>query len=290
MGTIIPLSIIKVIFMPMRNIIIINEEKCTGCGACVNGCPEGALKVIDGKARLVGELLCDGLGACMGNCPEGAMRVEKKDVEPYDEIKALENVAKQGKNVIKAHLEHLKSHQLENYYEIAQKWLREHGIFMELDSTKCGSDIHGCPGSRSVDLKQEQKQKLNTTSDQSSELTNWPIQIKLAPIQAPYFDKADLLIAADCVGASYPNFHRDFVKGKTLLIGCPKLDDAQFYIDKLTLILKANEIKSLQLGIMEVPCCGGLSYIVDQALTSAGKKGKIPVKTNVIGIKGKIIR
>ncbi len=310
----------------LRNIIKIDEELCTGCGDCVNGCPEGAIQLIDGKARLVGEIYCDGLGACIGNCPTGAIEVEKREAEPYDEIKTMENIVKHGDNTIIAHLEHLKKHGEEEYMEQAKHYLKDHGFGIPAEYDKfqpqggcaCGiggnldlelpdldnnspesqhlsshgTHFHGCPGSKSMTLKTEPVSKSEAVVEgnikQQSELRNWPIQLKLAPTKAQYFHNADLLISADCVGSSYPNFHSDLIKGKTLLICCPKLDDAQYYIEKLAQIFAQNEINSITTAIMTVPCCSGLNYIIDKALEMAGKQSEIPVNRKIITIEGKL--
>ncbi len=276
--------------MAKRQIITIDEEKCTGCGSCVPGCPEGALQIIDNKARLISDLFCDGLGACIGDCPEDAISVIEREAETYDEVKVMENIVKQGENVIKAHLEHLKNHGETGFFKQATDYLKEKGIANPLEEEvkdKTREKLPcGCPGSSVRDMR-EDKSKTKEDDDvnisQKAELRQWPVQIHLVPVNAPYFDGADLLIAADCVPFAHGNFHRDLLKGKILLVGCPKLDDAGFYRDKITEILKENNIKSVTIAHMEVPCCFGLVKLVNDALTGSGKKIRledITIKVN----------
>ena len=286
--------------MAEREIITIDEEKCTGCGSCVPGCPEGALQIIDDKARLISDLFCDGLGACIGDCPEDAISVIKREAEPYDEARVMENIVKQGENTIKAHLEHLKNHGETGFLKQATDYLEENGIENPLDKevkadqaagSEAGEDKLpcGCPGSKVMDLRDDDK--TDTASGdagikQQTELRQWPVQIHLVPVNAPYFDGADLLIAADCVPFAYGDFHRSLLKGKILLVGCPKLDDAGFYKDKITDILKENDIKSVTIAHMEVPCCFGLVKLVNDALKDSGKD--IPLDDIMIKVNGEI--
>ena len=284
--------------MAKRKIINIDESKCTGCGLCVPSCPEGALQIIDGKARLISDLFCDGLGACIGECPEGAITIEEREAEPYDERKVMENIVKQGKNVIKAHLKHLKDHNQTVFYQQALEYLEEKEIDNpEEDSAqKYSSDKYetiksfsGCPGSRVIDLREEKDITMRSGKTDSagiSQLKQWPVQIMLVPVNAPYFKNADLLISADCVPFSYANFHRDFLKSKILLVGCPKLDDITFYKNKITEILKNNDINSVTVIHMEVPCCSGIVRAVREAAADSGKD--IAVNSVEISIKGDI--
>ncbi len=279
--------------MAKRQIITIDEEKCNGCGSCVPGCPEGALQIIDDKARLISDLFCDGLGACIGDCPEDAITIIEREAEPYDEVRVMENIVKQGENTIKAHLEHLKNHGETGFLKLATDYLEEKGITNPLEEEvkdKAGEKLPcGCPGSSVRDMRED---KRETTEDddvnvsQKSELGQWPVQIHLVPVNAPYFDGADLLITADCVPFAYGNFHKDLLKGKILLVGCPKLDDAGFYKDKITEILKENNIKSVTIANMEVPCCFGLVKLVNEALAEAGKD--IPLDDITIKVNGEI--
>jgi ferredoxin len=267
--------------MAKRKIIKIDADKCNGCGKCIPNCPEGALQMIDGKARLISDLFCDGLGACIGYCPEGAITIEEREAEPYDEKKVMENIIKQGKNVITAHLEHLKGHGETGLLNQALEVLKKKKI-------KNPMYAHACPGSATMDFRSEKRkaknEKQRNVSKGVSELRQWPIQIKLVPVFAPYFKNADLLIAADCVPFAHANFHSALLKDKILLIGCPKLDDAGFYTEKITQILKNNDVKSVACAHMEVPCCFGLVSIVREAIASSGKA--IPLEEVNIGIKG----
>lgn len=270
-----------------RKIIRIDEEKCNGCGACASGCPEGAIQIIDGKARLVNEIFCDGLGACIGTCPQGAITIEEREAREYEEKRVMANIVKQGKNTVRAHLEHLQDHGQTQYLKEALDFLKEKHIdvgFAEHKKLQEG----GCPGSRIMHLKKEPKHNKETVYSGVSELQNWPIQLKLVSALAPYFDNAELVIAADCAAFAYPDFHNRFLKGKILINLCPKLDqDIELYIEKLTQIFKHNNIKSITLPHMEVPCCFGLVKIVEEAVKNSGKN--IIVKEYTISIQGNII-
>lgn len=280
--------------MVKRQIIKINLNKCNGCGECIPNCPEGALQVIDGKVRLISDLFCDGLGACIGYCPQGAISIEERDAQEYDERKVMENIIKQGENVIKAHLSHLNKHNQDEYFKQAIIFLNEKGIknpFLVNKRSGGNLDQHahssGCPGSKIMDFRDEQKseQSKGPFISGKSELRQWPIQIMLVLPFAPYLENADLLISADCVSFAYADFHRDLLKDKTLLVGCPKLDDLESYREKITAILKLNQIKSITYAHMEVPCCFGLVHVIQQAIVESGKK--IPFKEVTISIGGK---
>ena len=258
--------------MSKRKIIKIDEEKCNGCGLCIPNCPEGALQVIDGKARLISDLFCDGLGACIGHCPEGAITIEEREAEQYDESKVMQNVVKQGKNVIKAHLEHLKEHNQSQYLKQAIDYLKEKGIDNPLEAiVQVGhthTNLSSCPGSKIMDFRsQETTAKKKAFTKTESQLKTWPIQIMLVPPSAPYLQDADLLIAADCTPFAYADFHQELLEGKILFVGCPKLDDVKFYQEKITQILKNNNIKSITCVYMEVPCCFGLVSIIKSAIS-----------------------
>lgn len=273
--------------MPKRKIIKIDREKCNGCGLCIPNCPEGALQVIDGKARLISDLFCDGLGACIGHCPQGAIITEEREAVGYDEKKVMENIVKQGSNTIKAHLSHLKEHGEIKYLKQAMEFLKEKNINVELDALACG-----CPGSKMMDFRKNNPEKVSGPKKHSvnpeSGLRQWPVQLKLVPVTAPYLKGADLLVAADCAPFAYADFHRALLQGKTLLIGCPKLDDIQFYQEKLTEIFRNNDIKSVACARMEVPCCGGLSFAIKGAILDSGRE--IPFKEIIISIKGDKIK
>ena len=290
--------------MIKRKIIKIDTDKCNGCGVCIPNCPEGALQIIDGKARLISDLFCDGLGACIGECPESAIEVEERQAQKYDEAKVMENISKQGENTILAHLKHLKDHNETVYYNEAVAFLKKNKILgpsqkiQESEKSCCDSKeaVSGsCPGSRAIDLSGQKTvnspdnasaQKFSTAR-QESMLSQWPIQINLINPQASFLENADLLIAADCAAFSYPDFHSDFLNGKILMIGCPKFDDKQSYFEKLTEIFTIHKIKSVTVAHMEVPCCFALPNMVKQAITSSGKI--IPFAQVNISIKGKII-
>jgi ferredoxin len=278
--------------MTKRKIIKIDEEKCNGCGLCIPNCPEGALQVIDGKARLISDLFCDGLGACIGYCPQGAISIEERETQAYNERKVMENIIKQGKNVIKAHLEHLKKHTQSQYLKEAIDFLKEKNIKVSLkEKASLSEHKHsgapsGCPGSKMMDFRQEgvPDNKTSSSAKNVSQLRQWPVQIMLISTSASYLQDADLLIAADCVPFAYADFHSSLLKGKVLLVGCPKLDDVGFYQEKITQILKNNNVKSITCVHMEVPCCFGLVHITKEALKSSNKE--IPFKEVTIGIKG----
>jgi NAD-dependent dihydropyrimidine dehydrogenase PreA subunit len=304
-----------------RKIISISEEKCTGCGKCIPDCPEGALQIIDGKARLVSDLFCDGLGACIGACPEGAISVIEREAVPYDERSVMATIAKQGAPVIRAHLGHLAGHGQTELYHQAIGFLIENTIPIP-DHTPperrnpaapscgprpaagrtgegvCHPEPHAahpfasCPGSAARGIPREGgrggMQHPQTDDQVPSELRQWPVQLTLLNAAAPYFDNADLLVSADCVPFAYPGFHAELLKGKILIIFCPKLDaDIDGYIGKLAEIFTRHTIKSITVARMEVPCCGGVRYVVEKALEKAGKK--IPVDEKTISIMGGII-
>jgi NAD-dependent dihydropyrimidine dehydrogenase PreA subunit len=269
-----------------RKIIKIDEEKCTGCGLCVPDCPEGALQIIDNKARLISDLFCDGLGACLGTCPEGAISVEEREAEPYDERKVMENIIKQGPNVIKAHLHHLKEHNETDLLQQAENVLKEKGIAVPVPSP--GKPPHACPGAAMRDMREKTTKTGNQVEKIDSELRNWPVQLQLLNPNAAYLQDADLLVAADCVPFAYANFHRRFLPGKILITFCPKLDQTiENYIEKLTHIFKEKNIKSVSVLHMEVPCCSGTLTVIGEALKRAGKV--IPLKDYTISISGEII-
>lgn len=266
-----------------RDIITIDEEKCNGCAQCIPGCPEGALQVIDGKARLVSDLFCDGLGACIGNCPTGAMKIEQREAEPYSEYQAMENIVKGGENVIKAHLKHLKDHGEKKYLEQAFEYLEQRSLLIPdlEEKTKCN-----CPStmSKKIERTESKVQSVNV----EPQLTNWPIQLMLMNPDASYFDNADLLICADCVPFSYPNFHQKFLKDKVLIMFCPKLDKTiDAYVEKLSYIFANKNIQSVSIVHMEVPCCSGIEIIVKKALEKSQKI--ITLKGYTISISGEII-
>jgi len=269
-----------------RDIIHIDEHKCNGCGACIPGCPEGALRVIDGKARLVSDLFCDGLGACIGQCPQGAISVEQREAEPYDESRVMESIAAQGENTIRAHLQHLRDHGEFRLFEQAVAWLSQNS--MPVPSLAKGCASGQCPGSAAQTMMPQSQPESALPARPVSELRAWPVQLHLLNPHADYLRGADLLLCADCVPFAYPDFHRRFLKGRVAITLCPKLDSGiERYIDKLAEIFATQEIHSITIARMEVPCCGGTEAIVQRALEQAGKC--MMVKVNVISIKGDIL-
>lgn len=234
--------------MVIRKIVQIDEGKCNGCGLCIPNCVEGALQIVDGKARLMSERFCDGLGACLGHCPQEAITIIEREAEDFDE-KAVESYLHQKKE------------------------------------SSPQPEYIGCPSSRPHQFDVPHSGSESTPVD-VSQLTHWPVQLKLVPVHAPYFLEADLLVAADCVPFAYPNFHQDFLKGRIVLVGCPKLDDVQYYQQKLTEILKVNSIRSITVPYMEVSCCFGLVRTIEKAIANSGKK--IPLRKVKVSIRGEI--
>ncbi len=276
-----------------RQIVIIDEKKCDGCGDCIPGCPEGALQVIDGKARLVSDLFCDGLGACIGTCPQGAICVEEREAEPYDELRVMEeSIVKGGPHVIAAHLEHLREHGEEAYLQQALAYLKEKGIENPMKESKQTPEHEscGCAGSALMDFRKNGNtdEPRETAGQQKSELTQWPIQLHLVTPLAPYYQGSDLLLAADCTAFAVGAFHPAFMTGKSIAIACPKLDTGiDRYVEKLKAMIDLANVNSITVVIMEVPCCGGLVSIVQQALDKASRK--VPVKRVVIGVRGEVL-
>ncbi len=297
----------------VRDMITINEDLCDGCGLCVPDCPEGALQVVDGKVRLVGEVLCDGLGACIGRCPTGAIYVEKREAEPYDEGKVLDNIMPQGTNTLIAHLKHLKDHGATDYLNTAQAILQQKdfaekkkvmAVFFDdmaseennAGNAACGG---GCPGSmarsfgKATATAQTTAQPAagtgaGTNLSGASALTHWPVQMHLINPAAPNFQGSDFLLAADCTGFALGAFHPTLLAGKTLGIACPKLDDGQdTYLKKLIDLIEGAHINTLTVAIMEVPCCGGLARLAEQAVARAGRK--VPLKKIVISVQGELL-
>jgi len=271
-----------------REIITIDEEKCNGCGLCIPGCPEGALQIIDGKARLISDLMCDGLGACIGECPEGAITIEEREAEAYDEVRVMHNIIKAGANTVRAHLKHLKEHGQIEYYDQAIAILQEKNMEVPMQD----EHVHGhsgCPGSQSLALASDEDQASRTNGPQPSQLRHWPIQMHLLSPSAPHYQGADLLLAADCVAFSLGDFHATYLKGKTLAIACPKLDDGQnIYLEKLRALVDEAKINTLTVMIMQVPCCGGLLHLAQTAVEQASRK--VPIKAMVVGLQGDILQ
>lgn len=273
-----------------RDVINIDESKCNGCGLCVPNCAEGAIQVINGKARLISDLFCDGLGACVGHCPQDAMTIEKREAEPYDEKKVMENVVKGGSDVIAAHIDHLASHHQDEYVKQALEYLAERKIpYSKKGDEPMKEKPCGCPGSRAMDFRDKNSGPSHEESGARpvSELSQWPVQLHLINPHAPYFKDADLAVVADCVPFAYADFHRRFLKDKALVIFCPKLDDAaDVYVEKLTALFKDNNVKSVTIVHMEVPCCFGIEHIVREAMERSGKN--IILKEYTISLRGEI--
>lgn len=237
-----------------RKIIQIDEEKCDGCGNCVINCAEGALAIVDGKAKVISDNLCDGLGACIGECPQDALEIIEREAEAFDE------------EAVEAHLE------------------------ARTDAPRSQETMAcGCPSTQIQAFAPcaQANRPVRQASADSSALTHWPVQIHLIPPNAPFLKGADLLVAADCVPVAFPSFHRDFLQGKTVMLGCPKLDNAQAYVDKFAAIFKTAGIQSITTVVMEVPCCAGLPRIVAKALDIAGVK--LPFSQVVVSTRGRII-
>ncbi|HOK52031.1 MAG TPA: 4Fe-4S binding protein [Bacteroidales bacterium] len=288
----------------IREIVRIDEEKCNGCGLCVPNCHEGALQIIDGKAVLVSELMCDGLGACVGHCPQDAITIEKREAEPYNERKVMEELSLKSKNVVIAHLKHLKEHNELGYLKEGIEYLMQNEdrlpydvreIVAALDmqarkpSVEAQHNVHagGCPGSRTMSF--EGGMQRVAASDIQSALTHWPVQLHLINPAASHFQQCDLLVAADCTAFAHANFHGKLLAGKKLVIACPKLDaNKEIYVEKLSRMVDEARVNTITVAIMEVPCCGGLLQIVQMALQRATRK--VPVKAIVVGIRGEILQ
>jgi NAD-dependent dihydropyrimidine dehydrogenase PreA subunit len=277
-----------------RKIIKIDEAKCNGCGLCIPECPEGALQVIDGKARLVRDLFCDGLGACLGHCPEGAITIEERNAEAYDERIAMANIVKLGRTHIDAHLQHLKEHGESVYLGQALDYLREQGFSTDSEGgTRPEAGPRpvstGCPGLQSLSFGARHNEGAGDSNSIPSSLTHWPIQLHLINPAAPHFQNADLLLAADCVAFSRGDFHPKYLAGRSLVIACPKLDDGQEeYLSKLRALIDQAGINTLTVMIMQVPCCSGLLSLARQA--AAGAARKVQIRYVVVGIKGDILK
>lgn len=271
-----------------RKIISINEDLCNGCGDCVPECHEGALQIIDGKARLISDLFCDGLGACLGFCPTGALEVEERDAEPYNEKKVMDIIVRGGQNVIKAHLKHLKDHKEFGYFTEAIDYLNENGIPIPAIEEEIQNHRQECSGSQEKKIDN----KNNVAEEDGkriSHLSHWPVQMHLVNPRAAYYQNSDLLLAADCCGFTYPDFHKDFLKDRSIAIACPKLDsNKQSYLEKLISMINDAKINSITVLIMEVPCCGGLFQLAKQALEFSERE--VQLRVVVINIKGEVIK
>ena len=278
--------------MVKRKIINIDEDKCNGCGVCIPNCPEGAIQIIDGKARLISDIFCDGLGACIGHCPQDAIKTEEREAEEYSERKTMENIIKAGPKTIVAHLKHLKEHGEMDYYDEAMIVLKEKGIEIDIkddsDKTEC-KNIPSCPGTKILDFSDTESDEDLENIDSKSQLRQWPIQLHLVPSNAPYFQSKDLILVADCVAYSIANFHKKFLKNRSISIACPKLDsNLDIYLSKLISLIDDAKINTLTVMTMEVPCCSGLLNLAKNAAEKATRK--IPIKSVIVGIKGDILK
>ena len=273
-----------------RKIIKIDHELCDGCGLCLPGYPEGALQIIDGKARLVSDLFCDGLGACIGECPKGALEVVEREALPYDEERVMEEIVPQGPATIRAHLEHLREHGEKEYLSRALDFLKERkieipeGFKQKRTGESGGSSPCGCPSARIIEFSGDETGQPASTGPAPSRLRQWPVQLNLVPPGAPFLEGADLLVAADCVPIAYGSFHEDLLKGRTVVCGCPKFDDAAAYRERLAGYFRQHEIKSVTVARMEVPCCSGLTALTRGALADSGKE--IPFRETIISVRG----
>lgn len=235
-----------------RKIIQIDEELCNGCGQCSAACAEGAIALIDGKAKVISDRYCDGLGACLGECPQKALEIIEREAEDFDE------------HAVEAHLAEKKK------WEEAEKL------------------SHQCPSARIKQLVPKGAAVYENTGRSPSALTTWPVQIRLVPPHAPFLRGADLLVVSDCTPFAYPDFHRDFMQGRVLLTGCPKFDDRELYEEKFASIFEQADIKSVTVVVMEVPCCQGMPLIVKAGMDASNKH--VPLETAVISIDGEIIK
>jgi len=244
----------------IREMVKIDEEKCDGCGLCVPSCAEGAIRIIDGKAKLLADNLCDGLGACLGDCPRGAISIVKRQAAAFDEEAVHEHLKSIGREPA-AHAQPAPKPQAPAH---------SHG--------------GGCPSARLMNFDAPRAQASEEAGSRQSQLRQWPVQLHLLPPTAPVFKDADILLCADCVPFAYADFHKDFLKDRALVIGCPKLDDGQAYLQKLTAIFAQNDVRSVTVAHMEVPCCTGLIVLAKQAIEASGKN--IPLVTQRFGIQG----
>lgn len=244
--------------MAVRKIVSIDESKCNGCGLCIPNCAEGALKIIDGKAKLVKDIYCDGLGACLGHCPMEAINIIEREADDFN-IQQVEEFLKEKK-------------------------VEEKSKF----NNQMDMHMGGCPGSRMKMINRKAKEGENLNVKATSTLRQWPVQLSLVSANAPYFKGADLLITADCVPFAYANYHNDFLNDRAVVVGCPKLDDVSYYTEKLSDIIKNNELESITVLRMEVPCCGGMAMAAKDARNMAGSD--VPVKVVTIGIEGEVLK
>jgi ferredoxin len=288
----------------LREVVNINEELCDGCGECVPGCHEGALQIIDGKARLISDLLCDGLGACIGHCPQGAITMEKREAEPYDEVKVIDLIIPKGKNTVIAHLKHLRDHNETAFMKQAMTHMQQHRSELPFNLDEVIREMHrpkigvmhqaqggGCPGSAERQIKQPAAASpaAMPTHANASELRQWPVQMHLINPASSIFTGTDMVLAADCAGFAMGDLHNRILKGKTVGIACPKLDQGtETYIQKLLRLIDEAKINTLTVVIMEVPCCSGLLQMAKMAVSQSSRK--IPLKMMKISVEGEVLQ
>ncbi|MBN2168566.1 MAG: 4Fe-4S binding protein, partial [Actinobacteria bacterium] len=242
--------------MAGRDIIKINEDLCDGCGKCIPACTEGALKIVDGKAKLVSETYCDGLGSCLGECPNGALEIETREADPFNNALVEEHILKVS------------------------------------GETQKNKEVVDCRSTENVfegrtALKVKEAEPDTQEEEGGSRLANWPIQIHLVPPESQYLENGDILVAADCVPFAFPDFHEKLLKNKVLLVGCPKLDDHSYYLEKLSQMFMKNNIKTVTIAYMEVPCCFGMAHLVRESILNSGKR--IPMRMIRLSIKGDVL-
>jgi ferredoxin len=270
----------------VRNIIGIDEEKCNGCGQCATACAEGAIAMVEGKAKLVSEVYCDGLGACIGECPTGALTIEQRQAQEFDPAATEQHLARRFGKLSVAPPGHTRAAPSE--VEGRQGRAPVAAGMPLPQGGRAGGLV--CPGSAPRSLRETARgvhePRAQDATETPSRLGNWPVQIMLVPPAAPYLKAARLVIAADCTAFAYADFHRRFLGSNVLLVGCPKLDDAAFYRDKLAQLIAANDIQHIEVVYMEVPCCSGLVRVVREAIAQTGRE--TPLTLTKIGIRGEV--
>ena len=254
----------------IRKMVKIDEEKCNGCGLCVPSCAVGAIQIIDVKARLIADDLCDGLGACLGDCPLDAITIEEREADEFDEVAVEDHLKKTGRKPQPHH------------HEAAA--LTGGCPSAAVKSFAAPAAGGGCPSARTMNFSEQKEEQSQSVGSRPSRLAQWPIQLHLLPPTAPFFQNADVVLAADCAPFAYADFQEDLLKGKALAIACPKLDNTEPYVDKLVAMITQSNIKSLTVVHMEVPCCNGLIFMARQAIEKSGRD--IPFDTVCIGIRG----
>lgn len=272
----------------LREIINIDEDKCDGCGLCVPACHEGALQIIEGKARLISDLFCDGLGACVGDCPQNAISIEMREAEEYDEIKVMEMMIKKSDAVINAHLTHLAEHKEQELLQQAMNFLKENERETNYTFEEANQTQSGCPGSKMMELGYIKKPNDGQPSvTQDSMLNQWPVMLHLVNPMAPSFKNKELVIMATCGPLASANMHQEYLKGRSVVVACPKLDYTEPYAEKLQTIFKLAHIPRAIVVRMEVPCCGGLSQMAFYAANNADTN--MILEEHTVSITGDII-